>query len=155
MMYMNAKDTVAGALAEVYVTIDNVRYNCMHLYNFTADDSMNNVEINRLGTTAKGHKSTSVSGSWSATGYYGMPIFHKIAQQFRKTGVMPYFTIQVTNDDPTSGVGRQTKIFRDCLIDKVTVAKFDASSDALTEDISGTYDDYETAEEFTLLDGVI
>ncbi len=42
--------------------------------------------------------------------------------------------MQITNDDPTSGVGRQTIILKDCNLDGGTLAKFDANADYLEEE---------------------
>jgi len=64
------------------------------------------------------------------------------------------FDIQVTNEDPTSSVGRQTIIHKDCNLDSGILAKFDADAEYLDEEISGTFEDWEMPEEFSLLDGM-
>lgn len=40
-----------------------------------------------------------------------------------------YFDIQITNEDPTNGVGRQTVILKDCNLDGGILAKFDADAE--------------------------
>ena len=67
---------------------------------------------------------------------------------------MLYFDIQVTNEDPTSAVGRQTIILKNCLFEGGILAKFDADSEYLDEDLSGTFDDWEMPEKFSLLEGM-
>ena len=65
-----------------------------------------------------------------------------------------YFDIQVTNEDPTSSVGRQTVILKDCNIDGGILTKFDADAEYLDEDMDFTFEDFEMPEAFTLLAGM-
>ena len=67
---------------------------------------------------------------------------------------MVYFDIQVTNSDPTSAVGRQTIILKNCLMEGGILTKFNADEEILSEDISGTFDDWEMPEKFGLLSGM-
>ena len=67
---------------------------------------------------------------------------------------MTPFEIQVSNEDRSSGAGRQTTILSGCLIDSLVLAKFNADDELLTEDISGTFSDFEMPEEFNMLDGM-
>lgn len=76
-----------------------------------------------------------------------------MANTYQKTGVMPYFEIQVSNEDPTSAVGRQTIIHRGCLCDTFTLAKFQAGEELLEEDISGTFESWDMPEAFKELEG--
>ena len=59
-----------------------------------------------------------------------------------------YFDIQVTNEDPTSAVGRQTIILKDCNLDGGTLAKFDATAKFLEEEYNFTFEDWEMPEKF-------
>ncbi len=74
-------------------------------------------------------------------------------KKYQETGAMQYFEIQVTNEDPTSAVGRQTIILKDCLMDSVVLTKFAAGEDLLDEEISGTAESWLMPEEFTELPG--
>ena len=38
-----------------------------------------------------------------------------VVEDFIKTGVMPTFDIQTSNDDPATSVGRSTKIYNNCV----------------------------------------
>jgi hypothetical protein len=66
---------------------------------------------------------------------------------------MPYFEIQVTNEDPTSAVGRQTIVHHDCLSDTFTLAKFTAGEEILDEELSGTFESWDLPEKFNELQG--
>lgn len=151
---MNAKDAVYGSLAECYVTIGDNRYNFMSLTEFESSWEVNIVDVPVLGKVGMGHKPAGGKGTWSGTAHYNQSIFRKIADTYQKTGVMPYFEIQVTNEDPTSAVGRQTIIHHDCLCDTFTLAKFQAGEELLEEELSGTFESWDMPEAFNLLAGM-
>ena len=74
--------------------------------------------------------------------------------EYKKTGFMPTFDIQVSNEDPTASVDRQTIILKNCLTKGGVLAKYDADAEILDEDIEGTFDDWEMPETFSLLNGM-
>lgn len=152
---MNSKDAISGSLAECYITIDGNRYNFMQIYEFNASYDMNVVDVSILGRTSKGHKAVGGSGTWSGTAHFNQSILRQLLYRFKTTGQMTYFDIQVTNSDPTSSVGRQTIILKNCLMESGTLTKFNADEELLTEDISGTFEDWEMPEAFSNLDGMM
>ena len=66
-----------------------------------------------------------------------------------------YFAIQITNEDPTSSVGRQTVILKDCNLDGGILAKFDADAEYLDEDADFTFEDFEIPEVFGNMSGML
>ncbi len=152
---MNAKDTISASLAECFVTIEGNRYNFMQAINLEAQFTKNKAEVPILGKTGKGNKATGWVGSGSATFYYNTSIFRELAYRYKQTGEDVYFDIQVTNFDPTSAVGRQTVILKDCNLDGGLLAKFDADAEYLDEDMDFTFEDFEIPEKFTLLEGMM
>lgn len=154
MSYMNGADAISGSLAECYVTIDGTRYNFMQLINFDSTVEKSITDIPILGKTGKAHKASGWSGKWSATAHYNQSILRKFLLKYKKTGLDIPFDIQVTNSDPTSSVGSQTIILKNCLTEGGTLAKFDSEADYLDEDISGTFDDFEMPTEFDTLTGM-
>lgn len=151
---MNAKDAVYGSMAECFITIEGNRYNFMSLTEFESKWETKITDVNILGKVGKGHKAAGGNGTWSGTAHYNQSIFRKIADQYQKTGIMPYFEIQVTNEDPTSSVGRQTVVHHDCLCDTFILAKFQAGEDLLEEELSGTFETFDLPETFTMLQGM-
>ena len=151
---MNAKDSVSASLAECFVTIEGRRLNFMQAINVEANFEKTKSEVPILGKTGKGNKSTGWTGSGSATFHYNTSIFRKLMQRHKETGEDIYFDMQVTNEDPTSSVGRQTVILKDCNIDGGVLAKFDADGEYLDEDMDFTFEDFEMPEEFAMLDGM-
>jgi len=151
---MNAKDSVSAALAECFVTLDGNRYNFMQAINLEASVEKTKTEVPILGRTGKGNKSTGWKGTGSATFHYNTSIFRELLYRYKKTGEDVYFDIQVTNEDPTSAVGRQTVILKDCNLDGGILTKFDADSETLDEDMDFTFEDFEIPELFNELPGM-
>ena len=151
---MHARDSVSAALAECYVTIEDKRYNFMQAINLEASIEKNKVEVPILGKTGKGNKATGWSGSGSATFHYNTTIFRELLKRYKETGEDIYFDIQVTNEDKTSTVGRQTVILKDCNLDGGVIAKFDADEEYLEDEFDFTFEDFEIPEKFSMLDGM-
>ena len=151
---MHAKDTVSASLAECYVTLEGKRYNLMQAINLEANFEKNKTEVPILGKTGKGNKATGWTGTGSATVHYNTSVFRMLMYRYKETGEDVYFDIQVTNEDPTSAVGRQTVILKDCNVDGGILAKFDADAEYLDEDMDFTFEDFEIPEQFKLLQGM-
>ncbi len=151
---MRAKDTISAKLAEVFVTIGNRRYNFMQAINLEAKFEKIKTEVPILGQTGAGNKATGWKGTGSATFHYNTSIFREVVEKFKNTGEDTYFEIQITNEDPTSSVGRQTAVLIDCNIDGVILAKFDADGEYLDENMDFTFEDFKFPEKFATLAGV-
>ncbi|MDF2839947.1 MAG: hypothetical protein K0Q99_719 [Clostridia bacterium] len=155
MQTMNARDSVSASLAECFVTIEGSRYNFMQAINLEASIEKTKAEVPILGRTGKGNKSTGWKGTGSATFHYNTSIFREMLYRFKETGQDSYFDIQVTNEDPNSGVGRQTIILKGCNMDGGILTKFDADAEYLEEDMEFTFEDFEIPESFNMLSGML
>lgn len=151
---MMAKDAVSASLAECYATIDGQRYNLMQAINLEATMEKSKSEVPILGKTGKGNKANNWKGTGSATFHYNTSIFRKFMKKYKDQGTDFYFDIQITNSDPTSAVGSQTIVLKDCNLDSITIAKFDADGEYLDEQLDFTFEDWEMPTEFTMLDGI-
>lgn len=152
---MMGKDAVFASLAECYATIDGTRYNLMQAINLEAKMEKTKVEVPILGKTGRGNKATGWTGTGSATFHYNTSVFRKIMQEYKRTGTDLYFDIVIVNSDPTSAVGEQTTVLKGCNLDSIVVAKFDADGEYLDEDLDFTFEDWELASEFKMLDGMM
>lgn len=152
---MVANDAVYGGLAECFITIEGRRYNFMSMTNFESKWEVNIKDVPILGKVGMGHKAAGGKGSWSGTAHYNQSYLREVADKYQKTGVMPYFEIQVSNEDTTSRVGRQTIIHRGCLCDTFILAKLEAGEDIMDEDLSGTFESWDMPEKFKDLEGAV
>lgn len=147
-------NVIYGSLAECFITIDGNRYCFMSMTEFSSEWQATIKEVPILGKVGMGHKMAGGKGTWSGTAHYNQSIFRKMAYDYQKTGVMPRFEIQVTNEDPASTIGRQTIILHDCLCESFTLAKFKAGEDTLDESLSGTFESWDMPETFKVQDGM-
>ena len=152
--FMNARDAVSASLAECFVTIEENRYNFMQAIDLEAKITRSKVQVPILGQTGRGNKATGWHGTGTATFHYNSSVFRELMYKFKQSGEDVYFDIQISNEDPTSAAGRQTVVLKDCNIDSSILAKFDADSDFLSEELSFTFEDFEMPEVFTKLDGM-
>ena len=152
---MKGKDAISAALAECFVTIGTRRYNFMQAINLEAKFDKNKAKVPILGKPGKGNKSTGWSGTGSATFHYNTSIFRQMMLHYKDTGEDIYFEMQISNEDPTSSVGSQTIILVDCNIDGGVLAKFDADSEYLDEDMDFTFEDFKMPKAFKDLEGFL
>ena len=152
---MHAKDTISASQAECYVTIEGNRYNFMQAISLEAKIEKTKKEVPILGKTGKGNKATGWKGTGSAKFHYASSLFRELMERYKNTGEDVYFDIQVTNEDETSAVGRQTVILKDCNVNGGILTQFDADADYLDEELDFTFEDFDMPETFNLLDGMI
>ncbi len=152
---MNANDAVFGGLAECYITIEGRRYNFMSLTEFESKWEVNIADVPIMGRVGMGHKAAGGSGTWSGKAHYNQSYLRRMADTYQKTGVMPYFEIQLSNEDSNSVVGRQTIIHRGCLCDSFILAKMLSGEEVLEEDLSGTFESWDMPEQFKDMPGVL
>jgi hypothetical protein len=150
---MHGWQAIAGGRGEAYFTDEETgeRELALYLINLSADLEINTTDVDRLGATMKGKKELGSSGSGSVECHANTPIFAKMALRFKQTGVMPRLTIQVTNDDPGAGVGRQTCILKHCLFEKLPLVTIDASEDIIKFSSDFSFEDYEYPELYSKL----
>ena len=152
---MKASDTISASLAECFITISSRRYNFMQAIKVEAKFEKTKTEVPILGKTGKGNKATGWKGTGSATFHYNQSVFRQMMLDYKETGEDIYFDMQITNEDPTSTVGKQTVILIDCNIDGGILAKFDADAEYLDEDMDFTFEDFSMPESFKELNGFL
>ena len=152
---MNASDTLSAAMAECYATNNGRRYNFMQAINLEAKFDKTKVKVPILGKTGKGNKATGWSGSGSAKFHFNTSVFRQMMLEYKNTGRDTYFEMQITNEDPTTVVGRQTIVLMGCNIDGGILAKFDADGDYLEEEMNFTFEDFSMPESFAAMNGFV
>lgn len=150
MAYMNANDAINAKLAEVFVTIGNRRYSLMCAKNFNATTNIKTKEVSILGRTVSAFKPVGMTIKFSMTVYKVSEIFDAIIEEYKDTGLLPTFDIQVTNEDKASKSGRETTLYTDCMVDgDVLISMLDCEGGFIEQSISGYAQDFTKAEKFT------
>lgn len=135
---MATNDAPVAKFAEVFVTLDGKRYSMLMCKNFEGKASISNQDVPRMGSIIMGKKPTKVELSFTMTIYKCTEIFDNILDRFIKTGVMPTFDIQTTNEDPATSMGRSTKVYNDCVLDgDVLLSMAGSEDDFIEQEISG------------------
>ena len=93
-------------------------------------------------------KTTGIQLTGSMTIVYGTPTFKQMVRDYMTSGTPPYFTLQVTNNDPATSVGIQTIVFYNCRLNSGSLAQLDADADFLTEDIGFDFTSFEILSSF-------
>ena len=153
MSYLKAGDTISGQEAVAKITIHNsdgtnTIEDLFFAKNLEGTCEINKTAVKTLGKRGEQHKPTGWTGSGSMSIYYVTSLFRKMVLNYIKTGILTYFDIMVTNNDPSSSVGAQTTVLKNCTLDSVTLAKFDVDAEVLDEDFDFTFDDADILDEF-------
>lgn len=152
---MHAKDAVSAKLASCVINnLNGERFLLMQAKNLKAEAKKNKVEVPILGRMTVGHRSTNVNYTGSMTIYDNTSRFKQLVKTFQDEGKDFYFDIIVRNEDPTSSVGAQTVILKDCNLDGATLAAFDADGDWNEQDVDFTFEGFELPEKYKDLDGM-
>lgn len=154
-VYMNEQDAPRANQATCYVTIDGRRIAAIFAKDFEGKVSVSSKEVPVLGKMIKGRKMTGLEMKFSMTIYKVTDIFDQMIEQYKNTGYMPTFDIQVTNADPASSMGRSTKIYKNCTIDgDVILSSFAVDGDFIEQKIEGYCADFEMPEKYKDIQGM-
>ncbi len=155
-VYMKSADTLFASSARCYITIGEKRYNFMNMINLEVTFKKNKVTVPILGRTGKGHRAAGWEGTGKGKMYYNTSVMRRMAEDYKNTGEDTYFDIQIVNEDKTAKkVGKQEVLIKDCNLDSMILAKFDADGELLDEDLEFTFDDFEIKEGFQELEGML
>lgn len=138
-MFLLERDALNGKSGSGFMTIDGENHEMFGLKKFQSNAEFQESDFKVVGTTLVQKKTTGVSLSGSMTIYYGSPYFLRLLQEYLRTGKLPYFTIQITNDDPATSVGTQTVVFYNVKLQKLPVAMLDADADFLEMEVGFSY----------------
>ena len=149
MAYLLERDTINGKEGRAFVTLHGKNQELFSLKYIKATIGIQNEDMTVVGTSVIQSKSTGVKNTGTATIYYGTPLFTQMAVEYASTGVLPYFDIQIINNDPTSTVGEQIVGLYGCkLSGDIIISRLDSETSMLTQDISFTFTRAATLQSF-------
>lgn len=154
MSTIKSLDINSGALGKCYATIKGNRYLLMQLKKISAKVEINKKEFGVLGKTGKVNKPAGWKGTGSATMYYTTSIFRELIEEYKDSGKVVYFDIQIETEDPSSSAGKQTTLLLNCSVNSMTIAQLDVDSDGLEEDFDFTFEDFKMPNKYKILDGM-
>jgi hypothetical protein len=149
--YTKISDLVSGNEGSAYITVDGENRYFFELSKIEANIEFTVVAKKLLGHRMKQHKVVSAEGKGSVTIYNVSPATLAIYKEYINNGITPSISIQTTNEDAASTIGRRTVVMRDVILAKVPVAYLDDSSEELnTTDCDFTFDDVDNLESYVL-----
>lgn len=147
---MKTQDAPESKMGTVFCTIGTRRYAMLNTKKVEVKASVETKEVPRLGAIIKGRKATGLEIQITMTVYKCSPMFDQVIKQFKETGAMPTFDLQVSSWDDTTSIGRDSKIYNNCIIDgDVLLSLVDAEGDFIEQEISAYADDFSIAEGYT------
>lgn len=148
-MFMDEKNAISGKQARAFAIIDNNQEELFYAKSLEASIEKNKVDVPVVGRTNTPQRSSGWNGTGTLTIYYLTTMFRRLMVNYIKTGRDFYFDLQVVNDDPSSNAGKQTILLKNCNLDSVIIARFDATSDdMLEEELPFTFSDVEILDSF-------
>lgn len=149
--YTKISDLVSGNEGSAFITIDGQNRYFFELSKIEASIEFTVIAKKLLGHRLKQHKVVGAEGKGSMTIYNVSPAALAVYQEYIKTGKTPQISIQTTNEDTSSTVGRRTVVMRNITMAKVPVTNIDDSSEDLnTVDTDFTFDDLDELESYVL-----
>ena len=149
--YTKLADLVTRSEGSAFITVDGQNRYFFEISKLEANIEFTVLAKKLLGHRMKQHKVVGAEGKGSITMYNVSPAALAIYQSYIKEGKVPQISIQTTNEDNGSTIGRRTVVMRNCILAKVPVAYLDDSSEDLsTMDSDFTYDDVDELESYVL-----
>ncbi|WP_291563717.1 MULTISPECIES: phage tail tube protein [unclassified Clostridium] len=148
MGFFKAGDTISGQEARAYITIDGRNEELFYAKKIESKVEKQKTEVKTLGRRGTQNKAAGWKGTGTLTVYYATSLFRDLMLRYMKDGIDTYFDLAVTNEDPTSNIGKQTIVLKDCNLDEVSMASFDVDSEVLEEDMSFTFEDVDMLDKF-------
>lgn len=148
---LQAGDIISGQEATATATINGKVVDLFMAKSVEASIEKQKSEVKTLGKRGTQYKANGFTGSGSMTLYYVTSEFRKLLMDYVKNGIDVYFTLTITNQDPSSKAGKQTVALYDCNLDSGLLAKFDVDSEFLDESFDFTFSDADLLSEFNEL----
>lgn len=150
-VYTKIKDIVNASEGTAYITVDGQNRYFFELAKLEASIEFTVAAKRLMGHRMKQHKVMNAEGKGSISMYNVSPAALAIYTQYVKEGKVPEISIQTTNEDPASTVGRRVVVMRGCVLAKAPVVYLeDDSEDLSPTDTDFTFDDVDELESYTL-----
>lgn len=146
--YLLGKDTINGQEGMAWEIVDGKTRQLFEVKSLEAQIEKEKDEVKTLGKRLVQHKTKTYKGSGSMTCYFVTSTYAKMAEEYSKNGKEVYFDMRVIVHDPSTSLGRQSVILRNCNLDSLPFVKLDVEETSLTIDVDFTFDDVIVLEEF-------
>lgn len=143
MSFLLERDALNGKSGSGFITINGENHQMFGMKKFQSDAEFQEEDFKVVATNLVQTKTTGVKLSGTMTLYYGSPYFLQLLNDYLKTGKLPYFTMQIENDDPSTSVGTQTVVYYNVKLNKLPISKLDAETSSLDMEVGFTFTNVE------------
>ena len=143
MSFLLERDALNGKSGSGFITINGENHQMFGMKKFQSDAEFQEEYFTVVGTNLVQTNTTGVKLSGTMTLYYGSPYFLQLLNDYLKTGKLPYFTMQIENDDPSTSVGTQTVVYYNVKLNKLPISKLDAETSSLDMEVGFTFTNVE------------
>lgn len=131
---------ISGKEGTVTAVINGNVVEVAEIKTLEASIEFNKTEYNVLGDRATRHKAAGWTGTGSVTYHWISPLFVKMAIDAANSGVLPFFTFTVTNNDPSNTIaGGQTITLGQVSMDGADIAHIDIDNETLEGSFDFTF----------------
>ena len=135
--FLLAQDTLNGKQGFATTVQNGIVRSLFEAEKITFEANIETSKVKVIGSLVTQTKNTGVEFTGTINKFYGTDYFAAMLRTFLTTGVMPYFDLNITNNDPASSAGIQSVTIQNCLItSKITLAMLDDGADTMKDDIS-------------------
>ena len=147
---LKAMDVISGQEATAIMNINGTVVDLFFAKSVEAVFNKDKIDVRTLGNRVKQKKTVGWEGTGTMSVYYCSSIFRELAIEYIKTGKDLYFDLIVTNKDETSTIGSQTIALYDVNLDSTILAKFDAESQVMDENMNFSFTGAEILSSFDI-----
>jgi hypothetical protein len=148
MTEFRTEDAISSKEGTAFVTINGQNHDLFYAKKIEGKATKNKSDVKAIGKRSVGKKATSWAGSGTLTIYGVTSLFKQLFVDYANNGVDTYFSMQLTNEDPTTQWGRETKVLTGCNFDEIDFAGLDSDDGFLEEEMPFTFDGIELLEAF-------
>jgi hypothetical protein len=148
MSYLLERDALNGKEGRVFCTINGRQIEMFGTKKIQLDYSLEESDFKVVGTRLVQKKTTGITLTGTMDIYYGTTEFSDLIQNYIETGELPYFTMMVENDDPSSSLGTRTIALYNVKLQSGVLAMLDADSDFLVESVGFSFTGFKKIRDF-------
>lgn len=147
-MSYNGETHISAREGTAYIRQGNQNILLFETKKVEAKIKKNKQEFYVMGTRMASHKTTGASGSGTLSIREVRSDFKETLREYIRTGRDLYFDLMVTNNDPGTPYGSETKLLTGCNFDEMTIALLDMEGNLLEQDIPFTFEGFEILEAY-------
>lgn len=149
MSYVFQQDVPNGRCGSAYITdANNEIHELFYLQALQAGADFNTATLPVIGKVIDQTKITGANYSGTFTIYKVTSLFNTWLAQYSRTGQLPVFTLNITENDESTSIGAERVVLYNCQVTNIPIVDLVAGTDVTTVQIGFTFADYELLDSY-------